>query len=117
MSKHYIDNTRFEECIRAYLTGNTSVEGELFSMFHLLIENIMGGFGFDVDREDAVQECFLLILKVMSNFNPDNGSAFNFFTTVIVNNLKLIYTKNKKYADKLDNYKELLARRQDRHRS
>ena len=114
MSKHYIDNARFEECIRAYLTGDAGVEEELFNMFDLLIENIMGGFGFDVDKDDAKQDCFLLILKVMVNFNPDNGSAFNFFTTVIVNNLKLVYTKNKKYADKLEKYKDLLAHRQDR---
>lgn len=114
MSKHYIDNQRFEECIRTYLNGDTSVEEELFSMFDLLVDNIMGTFGFDVDREDAKQECFVLILKVMQNFNPENGSAFNFFTTVIVNNLKLIYTKNKKYAEKLKAYEDLLTSRQDK---
>jgi len=111
MSKHYIDNDRFEDLIRSFLVGDSSVEVELFGMFKLLIENVMGTFGFDVDREDAAQDCFVLILKVMPNFNPDNGSAFNFFTTVIVNNLKLIYTKNKKYAEKLKAYEDLVASR------
>lgn len=114
MGKHYIDNTRFEECIRTYLSGDKAVEEELFDMFDLLVDNIMGGFGFDVDRDDAKQECFLLILKVLHNFNPENGSAFNFFTTVIVNQLKLTYTKNKKYAEKIKNYEELLISRQDK---
>ena len=111
MSKHYIDNDRFEECIRQYLSGDKDVEEELFAMFQLLIENVMGTFGFDVDKEDAIQDCFVLILKVMVNFNPDNGSAFNFFTTVIVNNLKLIYTKNKKYAEKIKNYEAIISSR------
>lgn len=115
MSKHYIDNDRFETLIRLYLAGDDQYEEELFSMFQLLIENIMSSFGFDVDREDAMQDCFVLILKVMENFNPENGSAFNFFTTVIVNNLKLIYTKNKKYAEKLKNYEALLHSRRNPH--
>lgn len=106
-SKNYIDNDRFEICIRLYLEGDESVSEELFGMFNILIENVMGAFGFDVDKEDAIQECFLLIIKVLKNFNPDNGSAFNFFTTVILNNLKLIYSKHKKYAEKIKNYEEL----------
>lgn len=111
MSKHYIDNERFEECIREYLSGNTDVTDELWEMFRLLVDNIMSAFGFDVDREDAAQDCFVLILKVISNFNPDNGSAFNFFTTVIVNQLKLNYTKAKKYSEKIKNYESLLSSR------
>jgi len=111
MSKHYIDNERFEECIRLYLAGDEDVADELWQMFGLLVDNIMSAFGFDVEREDATQDCFVLILKVISNFNPDNGSAFNFFTTVIVNQLKLNYTKNKKYAEKIKNYESFMSSR------
>ena len=67
----------------------------------------MTAFNFSVEADDAKQECFLLILKTLQNFNPKQGSAFNYFTTVILNNLKLIYTKNKKYLEKIKNYEEL----------
>ena len=82
-------------------------EDELMPMFDKLIENIMLSFKFNVDLEDAKQECFLLILKTLKNFNPNQGSAFNYFTTIIVNNLKLIYSKNKKYNEKIKRYTEV----------
>jgi len=107
MTRHYIDNKRFEELIVLYLEDRKTYEEELFTMFDLLISNVMGAFNFDVDPEDAKQDCFVLILKTLQNFNPEKGSAFNFFTTVIVNNLKLVYTKDKKYAEKIKAFEEL----------
>ena len=67
----------------------------------------MDAFHFKVSREDAKQDCFVLILKTLKNFNTSKGSAFNFFTTIIVNHLKLIYVKNKKYNEKLNNFYEI----------
>ena len=109
MSKksYYIDNKRFEELIPLYLENNSEYETELISLFDLLITNILESFKFKIDKDDAKQECFLLVLKTLKNFNPSRGSAFNYFTTVIVNNLKLIYTKNKKYAEKINDYIEM----------
>ena len=103
---HYVDNKRFEELIKAYLKDKKSNEVELMSMFTRLISNIIDSFGFNVDKDDAIQECFVLILKTLRNFDPQKGKAFNFFTTIILNNLKLIYTKNKKYNEKVANYIE-----------
>ena len=40
------------------------------------------------------------------NFKPRKGTAFNYFTTIIVNNLKLLYTREKKYNKKIENYIE-----------
>ena len=104
--KHYIDNKRFEELIILYLESPKEYENELFAIFDLLVTNIISGFSFKVDDQDAKQECFLLILKTLKNFKPEHGSAFNYFTTIIVNNLKLLYTKNKKYNEKLTSYIE-----------
>tara|TARA_R110002051_G_C8726723_1_gene497424 strand:- start:281 stop:634 length:354 start_codon:yes stop_codon:yes gene_type:complete len=106
---YYIDNKRFEEIIPLYLRNPKDYENELMGLFDLLITNIIESFKFNIDREDAKQECFLLILKTLKNFQPSKGSAFNYFTTVIVNNLKLLYTKNKKYENKLVEYSELLG--------
>ena len=98
MAKHYIDNKRFEELILLYQKDPRKHEEELFSMFDLLIHNIVNSYGFTVDLDDAKQDCFV----------PENGKAFNYFTTIIMNNLRLIYTKNKKYREKLDAYEELM---------
>lgn len=104
---YYIDNDRFEEIIPLYLQNTKKYEDELMELFDLLITNIIESFKFNINKEDAKQECFLLILKTLKNFQPSKGSAFNYFTTVIVNNLKLLYTKNKKYEKKISDYQEL----------
>ena len=104
---YYINNKRFEEIIPLYLQSPREYEDELMELFDLLISNIIESFKFKIDRDDAKQECFLLILKTLKNFQPSKGSAFNYFTTVIVNNLKLLYTKNKKYEKKISEYQAL----------
>ena len=105
--KHYIDNNKFESLIKLYKRNPKEHEDELFAMFDVLISNIITGFSFNLEEDDAKQECFVLILKTLKNFNPEMGNAFNYFTTIILNNLKLLYTKNKKYSEKLDAYTKL----------
>lgn len=102
---NYIDNVKFEELIQEFKGGDRSHENELFEMFDVLIGRLMLSFRFNVDHEEAKQECFLLIIKVLNNFNRESGQAFNYFTTVILNNLRLIYSKNKKYNEKLEAYR------------
>jgi DNA-directed RNA polymerase specialized sigma subunit len=104
--RHYINNKKFEETIFNYLDDPEKYEDELISQLDLLISSILTSFKFKVDFDDAKQECFLLSLKVLKNFSREKGSAFNYFTTVIVNNLKLIYTKNKKYYEKVQEYRD-----------
>jgi DNA-directed RNA polymerase specialized sigma24 family protein len=106
---HYIDNKRFEEVISLYIEDNAAHEQELVELLDILITNILMSFKFRVDHDDAKQECFMLAFKTLKNFCPSSGSAFNYFTTVIVNNLKLLYTKDKKYAKKLQDYKEMVT--------
>ena len=103
---NYIDNTRFEELIQDYINGKKEVQDELFDSIGLLIDRLMGGYSFKVDREEAKQETFLLILKILKNFRKENGKGFNYLSTVILNNLRLIYTKNKRYNEKIRNYTE-----------
>jgi DNA-directed RNA polymerase specialized sigma subunit len=101
---NYINNKRFEELIKLHCSGDHSQDEELMQSFDALISNIIDAFHFKVDKEDAKQDCFLLILRTLRNFNPKNGSAFNYFTTVIVNNLKLVATKIKRHKLKLESY-------------
>tara|TARA_R100000458_G_scaffold47188_1_gene45904 strand:+ start:992 stop:1363 length:372 start_codon:yes stop_codon:yes gene_type:complete len=104
--KHYINNKEFEETIFNYLENREEHEEALIKQLDLLITSILISFKFKVDFDDAKQDCFVLSLKVLKNFTREKGSAFNYFTTVIVNNLKLIYTKNKKYQEKMQEYKD-----------
>ena len=104
--KHYIDNKQFEATIFNYLENKEEYEDELIKQLDLLISSILISFKFKVEFDDAKQECFVLCLKVLKNFTREKGSAFNYFTTVIVNNLKLIYTKNKKYNEKINEYRD-----------
>lgn len=113
MGKNYINNARFEELIFLYQNSPLEHEEELFHLFDLLVSNIFDSFGFTVDRDDAKQECFVLILKTLPGFESSKGSAFNYFTTIILNNLKLIYTKNKKYIEKLEAYSNIIKQRED----
>ena len=106
MKNHYINNEEFERIILSYQEDPESYEEELVSLFDLLISNIISSFRFKVDPDDAKQDCFALILKTVKNFKPRKGTAFNYFTTIIVNNLKLLYTREKKYNQKIENYIE-----------
>lgn len=108
-SKNYINNKKFEETIKNYLAskaGKKKFEGELVEQFDMLITNIINGFNFHVDKDDAKQECFLLVFRTIKKFKPDKGAAFNYFTTIIVNNLKLLFTKNRKLTEKQEQYLE-----------
>tara|TARA_R110000824_G_scaffold88429_2_gene217395 strand:+ start:1208 stop:1603 length:396 start_codon:yes stop_codon:yes gene_type:complete len=108
---HYIDNAEFEKVIEGYLKDPKKHETRLIELLDLLITNILMSFKFNVDFDDAKQECFLLAIKTLKNFKPESGAAFNYFTTVIVNNLKLIFTKNKKYRLKIQKYEEIMRGR------
>tara|TARA_R110000851_G_C13011908_1_gene559387 strand:- start:399 stop:764 length:366 start_codon:yes stop_codon:yes gene_type:complete len=106
--KHYLNNKEFEEVIANYLVNPSEYENDLVEKLDILITNILLSFKFKVDFDDAKQECFMLTFKTLKNFKGSKGSAFNYFTTVIVNNLKLMYTKNKKYMQKIHDYQEIV---------
>ncbi|MBT4111475.1 hypothetical protein HOE37_06465 [Candidatus Woesearchaeota archaeon] len=120
--KHYIDNKKFEELIQWFISeenkeckgdGVNEKETELMHMFDLLIDNLRKSYNFRVDPEDAKQDCFFLILRTLKKFSKEKGTAFNYFTTVIINNLKLIYSKNKRYAEKMADYKDHVIKKNE----
>ena len=104
MSKHYIDNEEFERIILSYKEDPETYEEEFVNLFDLLITNVVESFRFNVPSEDAKQDCFALILKTVRNFRPKKGTAFNFFTTVILNNIRLMYSKEKRQKEKVQAY-------------
>jgi DNA-directed RNA polymerase specialized sigma subunit len=107
VKNHYINNEEFEKLILSYQQDPKTYEDELVSLFDVLITNIIESFKFKLDPDDAKQDCFTLVLKTIKNFKPKKGTAFNYFTTIIVNNLKLLYTRDKKYRIKIEKYTQL----------
>lgn len=98
---NYIKNTDFEFWVSGYnLSG--LYETELWTAFDLLFDRIFKAYKFKIEDEDARQDCMLLLLRTVRNFTPDKGKAFNYFTTVILNNLRLLYTKDQKYYSRLE---------------
>lgn len=104
---HYIDNDNLEAIILLYQSDPKKYEEDLISIFGLLIKNIIESFKFQVDPNDAKQECFALILKTVPKFDSAKGKAFNYFTTIILNHLKLMFRKEKKYQEKISAYIEI----------
>jgi hypothetical protein len=106
---NYIDNKRFEELIVEYDPENQLVSNELFEMFDTLIERLIAAYRFKIEKDDAKQECLVLILRILNKkrFDKERGKAFNYLTTVILNNLRLMFTKNKKYAQKIEDYSNI----------
>jgi DNA-directed RNA polymerase specialized sigma subunit len=101
----YLDNERFEKVIAGYKTHPSIWEDELIDNFDLLIKNIFDGFKFQgVEFDDVRQDCFLLIFSKIINFSPEKGTAFNFFTTVILKNIRLMYSKEKRQKEKVQAY-------------
>jgi len=98
--------------IKAYQEDKAANEDEFVSMFNLLITNIIKTFNFSIEEDDARQECFFLILRILPNFDTSKGTAFNYFTTTIKNQLSLMYTKNKKYSEKMAMYEMIISERE-----
>lgn len=99
---HYIDNGKFESLIQLYQeTEDESVRDTLIKdYFYVLAYRIVKSFKFrHVDDDDALQEAVIICFKRIAHFDPARGKAFNFFTTLIVNQLKGLYRKNKNHRD------------------
>ena len=108
----YLNNDRFEKVIAGYKSHPSIWEDELIDNFDLLIKNIFDGFKFQgVEFDDVRQDCFLLIFVKIKNFSPTKGTAFNFFTTVILNNIRLLYSKEKRQKEKVQAYVAKLKER------
>ena len=107
MAEHYLDNNRLEEVIKGYQEDPETYGNELAELFDKLIFNIYRTFKFTIDYEDARQNCLVLILNVLKNFDSSKSSAFNYFTTIITNEFRRNYTRQKKYDLKIETYKQI----------
>ncbi len=104
--KYYVDNNHFESVIKKYLSknGKKRYEAELMVLLDLIVSGIINGMNFKIDKEDAKQDCLLLVFKTLKKFTPGKGKAFNYFSTIIINNLKFLYTKDKKEKERHKKY-------------
>jgi hypothetical protein len=50
-----------------------------------------------IDHDDSIQDCAMICLKRIDNFQPAKGKAFNFFTTCIIHHLRQLYRTHQSY--------------------
>jgi len=71
--------------------------GRLSTALRKLIKNIMNYAKFtSIDEEDATIRCFDKCSSHIENFDPKKGKAFNYFTTIVLNELRTIWEESKK---------------------
>ena len=118
----YINNKFLEELIIKFKKAKKDkdsatfeqVQHELCQGFYILSTRIIQTFKFEhLEEEDMMQECVLTCLKKIDKYDPTfvnkNGvksKAFNYFTTCIINVLRLNYRSSKKYAEFKTAYSE-----------
>jgi len=107
MSNHYLNNDEFEDLIDKYREDPDKYGDDLANMLDTLIVVIYKTWKFTIDLDDAKQDCFIAVFNTIKkgNFKKSKSSAFNYFTSVISNELKTRYKKNKRYYEKIDEYR------------
>lgn len=60
--------------------------------------------------EDAVQECVLIAWEKTERYDPKKGRALNFFTTVMMSQLRQLYRAPKRYNHLKDQYLQTVLR-------
>jgi DNA-directed RNA polymerase specialized sigma24 family protein len=109
MGTDYINNTDFEELIKAYLKNpeDEELKHELTVCFYLLADNIIKAFNFKlIDREDALQEGVMAALTKIDRFKPERGGAFSWLTTIMLNHFRQLYRSCKNEISLKERYKE-----------
>ena len=113
---HYINTNEFEDLIIKYnksrkgSKNHLSYQEELVKQFRLLAENIVRGFKFKIDWDDAIQEGILICLDKVKKYDKSKGRGFNYCTTIIINHFKQIYRNNKVYYQLKEAYRDHLIR-------
>lgn len=79
------------------------LEADVGQCFYVLAENVVRYARFiGVDTEDAIQEGVLVCLTKLHRYDHSRGAkCFNFFTTVILNHLRMMWRTSKNYYDRL----------------
>jgi len=93
--------TSIDELTSLYLsTKDKRVFNKLCDLLTLMATKLVDWVKIKhIEREDAIQECLIVALEKIERFDSSRGKAFNFFTTIMLNNLRSVYRKNKRYVD------------------
>ena len=85
--------------LRADIESHKSLVGTTLSgMFYLIADNLIASQKFAyIDRDNALQDSVMLCLQKVSHFQAKKGACFNFFTSIIFNQLRQNYRTNKSY--------------------
>lgn len=81
-------------------------------LFYPLAEEVVNYFGkvSSHERDDAIQECVLIAFEKLHRFDPEKCKAKNFFTTLMLSILRMIYRKTANYVELKSKYQEHLRK-------
>lgn len=86
-----------------------SLQNELAISFYLLTENIVRYRKFNlIDPDDAIQEGVMICFEKLDKFDTSKGKAFNYLTTVLINQLRQLYRSAHNYNQLKENYSEFM---------
>lgn len=82
-------------------------QAKLADAFYTLATNIVRYAKFNlVEEDDAIQEGVMTCFEKIDRFNPSKGRAFNYFTTVSINQLRAQFRTAKNFNELKRKYHE-----------
>lgn len=101
---HYLSNNVLTDGIVRWQQEQTPAhQAELEMYFDVLASAIVKYTRFKnigLTRDEQIKELVQISFAKVNRFNPCKGKAFNYFTTVMINQLRQLYRKHKAIKDK-----------------
>lgn len=107
-----LTNDYFEKLVIAYKKcKNEQITSELCNAFIELIEKILTLWNKSLKAnygEEVIQDILFTCFDKVSNYDPEKRRAFNYFTTIIMCQLRQCYRRNRDYNKLKEKYTEWL---------
>ena len=102
----WVNRENFHKLI-VYHQYDFPLSNKLATAFQTLTEILLDSYRhksilLKYHREDIIQECVLICYEKLKRFDPDKGKAFNYFSTIIISQLR-----QWNYVAKRNQYPEL----------
>ena len=92
------------------LEERLEAESLLTQAFYTLAQNLVRFARFNlIDSDDVEQESVMICFEKIDRFDPSKGKAFNYFTTMTLNNMRQLFRSAKNYNQLKRKYHEFLT--------
>jgi len=99
-----------QSCLAAANKEWRDSQDELTAMYYKLVTNIVGYSKFKlIDPQDSIQDTVMLLLDKTIKFDVSKGKAFNYLSTVVLNNLRQLFRSAKHFVETKRKFADHLA--------